>query len=547
MSDKQKFTFEISLSVLNHLGRNLYRSFVTVLGEAISNSWDADADNVWITIDKENNCFTIKDDGDGMTEEDFQSKFLKIGYSKRKEGISESVNGRPFIGRKGIGKLALLSCAETISIMTKTNSTEYVGGTIDNTGLDEAITEDLKPQDYSLDPLDKEIFKPFTKDHKKGTIIHFSNIKEGIKNRIEYLKKTVALYFRYSLIDNSFNININGELITLDHLKDFAEKTQFGWNINNLSDPYLDEKLTKLKESVKLLELDFPINGFIASVEKPRNLKILKSDEKIGIDLFVNGRLREKDILKHISTARVTESYLYGQIHYNILDNEIDRFTSSREGIISDDPMFKEMLEIIKEKIMVVILKDWDFWRRKHKKPGDSEDESIPNKQRKAEELYNAVSGDYDLDEDEVNKAKVEGWVNELSDDAAFNIQSYTECFISENLVRNYIHEKNLPITAPAQTEITTWKRREIQRKIEGNINIDIRNNNDDLSFLDLSFLSNIAEVTRGQNTLHQDSKEFKPIRNAVMHTALLHIDAKTKLTSVYNNIKGRIRTLLNT
>ena len=30
---KQQFAFEISLSVLNHLGRQLYRSFATVLGE----------------------------------------------------------------------------------------------------------------------------------------------------------------------------------------------------------------------------------------------------------------------------------------------------------------------------------------------------------------------------------------------------------------------------------------------------------------------------------------------------------------------------------
>ncbi len=44
----RKFTFEISLSVLNHLGRNLYRSFATVLGEAISNAWDADAIKVYI-------------------------------------------------------------------------------------------------------------------------------------------------------------------------------------------------------------------------------------------------------------------------------------------------------------------------------------------------------------------------------------------------------------------------------------------------------------------------------------------------------------------
>ncbi|MFR0064043.1 MAG: hypothetical protein ACLRUM_01240 [Veillonella parvula] len=49
--------FNISLSVLNHLGRNLYRNVITVLGEAISNSWDADASNVWTTIDKEHNWY----------------------------------------------------------------------------------------------------------------------------------------------------------------------------------------------------------------------------------------------------------------------------------------------------------------------------------------------------------------------------------------------------------------------------------------------------------------------------------------------------------
>src|ERR1700692_3446246 len=101
------FAFEISLSVLNHLGRSLYRSFATVLGEAISNSWDADAKKVEIFVQGDQNSFFIKDDGIGMTAEDFQDKFLKIGYSKRKQGTHSDEGRRPFIGRKGIGKLAL--------------------------------------------------------------------------------------------------------------------------------------------------------------------------------------------------------------------------------------------------------------------------------------------------------------------------------------------------------------------------------------------------------------------------------------------------------
>jgi len=60
MSANSPFSFNISLSVLNHLGRNLYRNFITVLGEAISNSWDADANEVRIYIDREKNYLIIK-------------------------------------------------------------------------------------------------------------------------------------------------------------------------------------------------------------------------------------------------------------------------------------------------------------------------------------------------------------------------------------------------------------------------------------------------------------------------------------------------------
>src|SRR5882672_604448 len=158
MQNKKSFTFEISLSVLNHLGRHLYRSFATVLGEAISNSWDADAKNVWIEINRQKNSFLIKDDGTGMDADDFQNKFLKIGYSKRKEGDKSPQRRRPFIGRKGIGKLALLSCADKITVIARVKRGSYVGGTIDNPNLDKAITDDLTPQEYPLEKWKKPIF-----------------------------------------------------------------------------------------------------------------------------------------------------------------------------------------------------------------------------------------------------------------------------------------------------------------------------------------------------------------------------------------------------
>ena len=96
----ERYNFNISLSVLNHLGRNLYRNIITVIGEAISNSWDADAHNVWITIDRSKENMSILDDGIGMDSNDFQDKFLKIGYSKRKNNQYKSGLGRPYIGKE---------------------------------------------------------------------------------------------------------------------------------------------------------------------------------------------------------------------------------------------------------------------------------------------------------------------------------------------------------------------------------------------------------------------------------------------------------------
>ena len=523
----------------------MYRSFATVLGEAISNSWDADAKNVWIDINRDENSFFIKDDGDGMTNLDFQNKFLKIGYSKRSEGQTASCAGRPYIGRKGIGKLALLSCAEKIHVISKTDGADYIGGTIDNSGLDDAIKDDLSPEQYELGQNNLSVFALHTAEHEKGTIIYFENIKDGIKNNLDYLRKIIALYFRFSLLDGDFNIFINGKEISLDDLDDLAEKTEFLWKFNDINDPYINKKLTALKEPAKDITMAGDVTGFIASVSKPSDLKIIERDERASVDLFVNGRLRELNILKHIPTSRIAENYLYGQIHFNSLDDDKDRFTTSREGIIAEDPKFKEFLENLRSKISE-ILEDWDKWRLDHGKNGDAENNRISQKERSSIGLHNAVSKEYKLPAGSKNKGKVDNWVDGLKADAIFNFMSYADCFVSENLIRKYIRDKNIKISDVAENEIAEWKRRETASKADGNVNIDIRSNNDDLSYLDMTYLSKQADKDGVQNTLVNYAKTYRPFRNAVAHTARLTDEAKRNLASVYDNIKAGIKNKLS-
>lgn len=562
METKDTFSFEISLSVLNHLGRNLYRNFITVLGEAISNSWDADANNVWIYIDRDSRNFTIKDDGDGMNSDGFQNKFLRVGYSKRKNGGSSSPQNRPYIGAKGIGKLALLSCSEKISIISKTSTTDYVGGVIDNSELTQAIENDLTPDKYALNKMNLDVFREYIQDQKKGTIIHFENIKEEIKNTVPYLRKLVALYFRFSLIDSNFNIFVNDKKVTLEDIKELSEATEFLWNINNLIDPYF-ETLTRLKNEPIQIVHTLNIKGFIGTVEKPRFLKISGTEEKVGIDLFVNGRLRERDILKHAPdfSTRHIASYLYGQIHFDDLDKDnIDRFTSSREGVVSGDEKYKEFIETFKEDILKQISDKWDELRLERGEDGDDDNPRKSIKERRAGSLYNLATKNYSDSEN----AKMVSWMKALQPEAEFNIPSYVDCFLSENLLRKHIVDNgSTPITC-LNTDLTggtcgsrnpndflNWcqyckggrgKENLQELKRLAGTTIQIRSEEDNLlMYLDYIDLAKIVN----DKILKDEDKPYKPLRNSVMHTSRLTDEAKTRLTSVFDNIVATVKKLV--
>ena len=180
-------------------------------------------------------------------------------------------------------------------------------------------------------------------------------------------------------------------------------------------------------------------------------------------------------------------------------------------------------------------------------KVGDDENRRISLKKRAARRLYSLSA------EDLKGTIKSDKWIKELRQDGAFNIQAYAECFLSENLLRKYIDDKQIDYKQSSSivNKIKGFKNAEDKSKIEANINIPIRKKYDDLSYLDMGDLADLAENPPGEipnttpNTVVADGKEYRPIRNAVMHTALLTDQARLKMTSVYNNIKARIKILI--
>lgn len=573
---QKHFSFIVALSVLNHLGRKLYRSPITIIAEAISNSWDADASNVWIYIKKEEsdgkeNIF-IKDDGIGMNESDFQDKFLKIGYSKRgadNSSFRSSGKKRPYIGRKGIGKLALLSCAEQITVISrKSDKVDYVGGLIDNNKLDQDIKDDLDATKSELGEFNLSDFSDYLKGHKKGTLIYLNNINGGFTKSLKSIRKIIAYYFRFSLIDKNFNIYLNDEKISVDDLTELKEKTQFIWTVNKHSEPYIKKK-SDFKFFNNIDVKDKNIRGYFATTAKTKDVNVMNLDESVGVDLFVNGRLREKNIIRHIPkmTERIVSSYLYGQIHVDTMDDgdDDDRFTSSREGVVSGDNIFDGLIKTIDEEIRPTLFKEWDQQRRLVEMDGDIENEAITPRNRKIEEATNLAIKDFETKNKTLNK-----WLKTTSQHAQFNFRAYQDCYMSENLLREYIkNTKNIPNQCLKINVKNTENCIERSKKNGGksdenfcafckgkkridaftelkdfaSLSIQIRKDENDLiSYLDYVDLAKIID----EKAIKNDENTYKPIRNSVMHAVLLTTEAENRLSTIFDNIVASVKKILS-
>lgn len=547
MKRDKGFHFDISLTVLNQLGRNLYHNFITILGEAISNSWDADANNVWIDIDPYNSYFTISDDGFGMSPTNFQKCFLNIGFSKRVDGNLSKKFNRPYIGAKGIGKLALLSCAENITVITKSVNSSITGGTISNPELDNAIKNNITPDRYILNSLDIDSIDENLLPQKHGTTIIFDKLNPRVAKNLKGLRKLIALSFRFSLIDKNFNIFVNGRIISVEDLYTLASDTEFCWRINNFNDDYIES----FSDDVLLenINLRSEVKGFVASVSKPRQLKIRSTDEVVSVDLFVNGRLREKNFFRHIQTGRVVEDYLYGQIHYDIIDKPgTDNFTSDREGILDSSEEFIDLLDQSR-RILKIILDDWDKFRIAQRKDGDFENVKNAKKiERYSRGVYDETRKDYKPSEDNPNHDKINIWLDKLELDAEYNIPSYVKCFISENLIRLYLIDKEIVPSNWSLSQVEKYRSSEKKSKRRGNIKYEIRQNQDEFYYMGMPELADCEKLSKGTakgENLERHSNKYTPIRNSICHTGLLENEAKEELSNTFEKIKKYLNKML--
>ena len=147
----REFKLKISPRMLSLLSKDLYSNIYFVLAELIANSYDADAENVYIFID--DNEIRVEDDGNGMSEEDLDAHYLLVGSESRScEENSRTRNKKRLkMGRKGVGKLAALSISEGFKLITKQDNCKPIGIFVPNKiDHEDQILKNLSPLDYEL-------------------------------------------------------------------------------------------------------------------------------------------------------------------------------------------------------------------------------------------------------------------------------------------------------------------------------------------------------------------------------------------------------------
>lgn len=341
------YRMRIDLSVLDHLGINLYSNIPSVLSEAVANAWDADAENV--QIEMTDGTIIIQDDGTGMSLDDINNRFLLVGYERRKDQKGDTPKGRQPMGRKGIGKLSLFSIAETVEVYTcKSGKRNAFRMTID--GIRK--TKEKSHKDYTPEKID------FDKDYDitgSGTRIVLRSLKKlCTEGSYRFLLRRLAR--RFSVIGEKykFQVSLNGKQISPSD-RGYYRDVQYIWTYGRQTDVLesCSNKEHHEDRSNKIDGKNLDIRGWIATVTHPRNLKEEteqgRSENLNRIAIYVRGKMAQEDLLSDFSRANVYTDYIIGEIQVDAMDDddEPDAATSSRQKIMEDDHRYDNLKKVI--------------------------------------------------------------------------------------------------------------------------------------------------------------------------------------------------------
>lgn len=346
---KTDFEMQFDIGTIKHLGLQMYSTLPPVIGELVSNAWDADATKVEITIPEDyltdNSEIVIWDDGKGMSDEDVRKAYLIVGRDKRKEEGDKPTSkySRAVMGRKGIGKFSGFGIANIIEIETVKNE-EVSHFEMNYKSLEESA--------------DKRVIKmpPLSSTGKitVGTRVVLRDIKKFRTRSIDVVGLRRGLARRFAIIgaNHTFEVSINGVMITPEErdLKRLLELDDDGryyiWE-------YKNEEIAP--------NTGLTVSGWIGALNRTTPL-----DDGIqrGIVIMARGKLvQEPFIFNAVAGQQFALSYLVGEIYADFVDEAEDTVGTTRNSLVWDSENNK-ILEAWGQKKVNEIARQWAEKRR---------------------------------------------------------------------------------------------------------------------------------------------------------------------------------------
>ncbi len=334
---RQELKMTFDPNTIEHLGVRMYSTLPPVLAELIANSYDADAENIKLnlkddTADKE---ITIEDDGVGMSFDEINNKFLRIGRNRRDDGGDPaSVKGRKAIGKKGLGKLSFFGISHEIEIATKKDGK-----------LNVFIMrwEDIKGADKEYAPA---IVK---KDEPCGAAEHGTTITlRKLQRDSDFLPEDIATSLsKIFIIDASFKITLqhnSGALIEVTNERKYADlDKEIEWDVP--ADIGIESDYSRKAQ----------VTGHLIATEKP----ISPKTNMRGIVLFSRNKLVNQAEYFSDSQSSHFFSYLTGWLEVDFIDDlPEDVIETNRQSLIWDHPEMAELRAYLQSMIRW-LEKDW--------------------------------------------------------------------------------------------------------------------------------------------------------------------------------------------
>ena len=353
-----KYTMRISRLTIDKLGIQMYDRVSAVLAELIANAYDADAENVSITLpfgeylarqrqgqlQDQGFEIVVEDDGCGMTADEVNEYYLNVGYNRRAGRSEETPRyGRRVMGRKGIGKLAPFGICYEVEVITAGGKLTADGYLIANlildlpSMLDEQYDEEGNPLPYHPQPgrLDGNYAE------RSGTKLIMRRFGRKRVPSGEDLNRQLA--GRFGLSRPDWSVSLANSLAE-------SESMEVGTlDVDLMEGTYID---VSDRPVITPDGQHLAVTGWVAYAKDSYRDEVMA-----GVRFFARGKIvcqtRDFDIKSGFTGEFKMRSYLTGAIHAEWLDDEDDLVSTDRQDIIWNSEAGNALLdwgrELLKE------------------------------------------------------------------------------------------------------------------------------------------------------------------------------------------------------